>query len=138
MERIGANKVLGAIAVLSFVILFYGDDDCDDCYTPPVMALRAIVAGAVIMLAAVYYYIKFLSLEKILFCVDRQPVLSAALATEGVPYSSEGKLIPIETMTAPLSKRECVYYHVIKERYEGSGDNAKWVMKENVMAYKPL
>jgi len=138
MERIGADKVLGAVAVLVFAILFYGDDDCDGCYTPSAMAFRAILAGAVVMLAAVYYYMKFLSLEKILFCVDRQPVLSAALATEGVPYSSEGKLIPIETMTAPISKRECVYYHVIKERLEKSGKSTKWVMKENVMAYKPF
>jgi len=138
MERISSGKALATAATAAFIILILAGEDCDECFEPSVMALKAIAAGLAVICIAMYYHYKFLGIEKILFCVDRQPVLSAAMATEGVPYSSEGTLVPIETMISPIAKRECVYYHLIKERWEKQGKHEKWVIKENVMAYKPF
>lgn len=127
-------STVGLVILIIFVFIFRFSRSLDTSVISGSLAL----SGIAVILVAFYYHHKFSNLEKILFRIDRQPVLSAAMAIEGVPYSSQGRLVPTDTMVAPISGKKCIYYHVIKERYESRGKHSEWVMRENVMAYKPF
>jgi len=138
MERITPWSTFVKAGTAAGVILILTAKKCSECFSAPVMAIKCILAGLVFIGIVAWKHQQYLNLEKIIFKVDRQPVLSAAKATEGVPYSAEGKIIPTFTIEAPISKEVCVYCHIIRERLEKSGKSSKWIVRENTMRYAPF
>ncbi len=137
MERV-SNKGLiiftvSAIAlVLAYFIIFFQQEDF---YSNPLKGLGLILlfASVPISLVAYHHYRKASRISELLFEIDRQPVLPAGRAIGGVPYAVEGIIIADKTLIAPLSKKECVYHHSIKER-----DQNGWKLWKNIVEYVPF
>jgi LemA protein len=135
MKRVSLWKGLMKMGLISFIILaFFIRADSG----LKILPLGFLTAGLSVVLVALYERHNFYKLEKIIFKLDRQPISSTAMATEGMPYCSEGVIVPTRVITSPVSKKACVYYHVVRERLESQGKTKKWIVRENIMHYKPF
>jgi len=138
MERITTGGVIASILLISILIIFAFDENCDDCFEPPMMALKFLTSGLVIMFGMLFYRTRYGKIEDILFRIDRQPILKTSNATEGTPFLGTGIVEASNTLNTPYSKTPCVYYHSILEQYVEKDTGGNWEMKEHHVDFVPF
>lgn len=138
MTRITTYSTIAKIAFIVLIIVILTGDDCDECFSATVMALKFFVSGLVMMTASVYFKIKFLKTENIIFDVESQPLLETDEATDGVPFAGEGVVESDRIIKSPYTNTDCVYFHGIKEMYVKSGKSGRWEVVENIALFVPF
>ena len=138
MQRITPKSTFFIIFIVCVIILLFGDEDCDGCYSMGVMLSKTIVSGVIVILASLYFTKKYKEVETIIFDIENQPILETNEATDGVTFSGSGTIITDEVLTSPITKTICVYYHSIVEKYVSSGKNSYWKIIDNNIEYVPF
>jgi LemA protein len=140
MKRITFVSAIATLAVICFSVLFFASENCDTCFSAPVMAVKVLISGLIIIIGGIYFTRQFLRTEKIIFEIESQPLLETDEATEGVPFAGEG-VIGAEKekiLTSPYTKTPCVYFHSIKEKYTRQGKSSRWEVVENIASFIPF
>ena len=140
MKRITVVSTLTILLTICFFIITASGEDCDSCFTAPVMMIKLIVSGLVIFIGSIYFTSIYLKNEKSIFDIETQPLLETNEATDGVPFSVEGTVVQDKEklLISPYTGLPCVYYHSITERKVDSGRNTRWVMVENLVDFLPF
>jgi len=140
MKRVTVASTIAAIAIICFFIIILSGEDCDECFSASVMAVKFFISGLVIIVGTIYFTRIFLKTENIIFDVESQPLLETEEATAEVPFAGEGIIEPKEgkVLTSPYTKTPCVYFHSIKERYVKSGKSGRWEIVENIALFVPF
>lgn len=120
------------------MVIIFASDNCDDCFSAPVMAIKFFLSGMIIIIASIYLTRQFMKTEKIIFNIDLQPLLETNEATDGVSFAGEGTIDTDEKpLLSPYTHTPCIYFHCIKEKYVG-GKGKKWKIIENFAHYIPF
>jgi len=135
MKRITILSSLSVVGLLCAIILVFGDEDCDICYTAEAMAGKIFVCGLVVIIGAIYYTKKYRATEDIIFNIENQPLLETNEATADVPFAGEGVVWAPATINSYFSQTPCVYYHAILEKLVKSGKSSHWKIVKNVADY---
>lgn len=140
MERITFRSSVVSLAVICAIILILSGEDCDVCYSPGTMALKAAVCGFVIIIGSFYFRNHFKEHEKIIFDVESQPMIETSEAVEGVPFAGQGTIQSEDgkLLTSLYGNVQCVYFHSIKEKYVKKGKSSEWVIVENISRFVPF
>jgi len=140
MKRITIFSTIAIIAVICFVIIVLSGEDCDGCFSPPVMATKFIVCGLVIIIGSIYFKSEYLKTESIIFDIESEPIRETDEAVDDVPFAGNGIIESDDnkTINSPYTNTPCVYFHSIKEKYVQEGKNSKWVIVENVALFLPF
>jgi len=140
MRRITFATTIGALGTICFLIIIFTVEDCDECFSAPVMAAKFFISGIIVMIGSIYFTRQFLKTEKIIFDIESQPLLETDEATDKVPFAGEG-VIEAEgnkLLTSPYTNTPCVYFHGIKERLVKSGKSRRWKIVENIALFIPF
>src|SRR4030042_3841653 len=140
MKRITPISAITSIGIICLVIIFASGDDCDGCFSAPVIAIKFLICGLVIAVGSIYYTKKFIKTENIIFEIESQPVLNTDEAVDGVPFAGEG-IIESEgekLLKSPYTNTSCVYFHSIKEKYVKRGKSSSWEIVENMALFVPF
>jgi LemA protein len=118
-------------------MIFGGDSNA---FSAPVLAVKFFACGFVIIIASIYFKMKFLKTENIIFDIESQPLLETNEATDGVLFSGEGV---VETdgdkvLRSIYTKTKCVYFHSIREKYVSRGKNSKWEIVQDLALFIPF
>jgi LemA protein len=140
MKRVTVASTIAALAIICFFIIFLSGEDCDECFSLPVMAVKFLISGLVIIVGTIYFTRIFLRMENIVFDIESQPLLETAEATAEVLFAGEGIIEPKEgkIINSPYTKTPCVYFHSLKERYVKSGKGGHWEIVENIALFVPF
>ena len=84
MKRITLLSTVAIIFGLCFFILVLSGEDCDGCFSPPVMAAKLVVCGLVIMIGSIYFQSEYLKTESIIFDIESEPIRETDEAVDGV------------------------------------------------------
>lgn len=140
MKRITFASTITLITLICFIIIILAGEDCDECFSVPVMAVKFLICGLVIIIGSIYFTIKYLKTERIIFNIESEPIRETDEAVDGVPFVGGG-IVESEynrTINSPYTNTPCVYFHSIKEEYIRSGKSGKWVIVENIALYIPF
>lgn len=85
------------------------------------VALFAVVGGGIVALA--YYFARGARIRRAL---RKAPRCRIADAPEGQVVRLDGRVVPGETLIAPLTGRPCVFYEALIEQYHSSGKSGSW------------
>ncbi len=139
MERINFWSVIIGLSIISCLIFFISTEDCDACFSNGALFLKLLIIGSMFIGATFLMSHKWAKINTLLFQIERQPLLSVAACTDGVPAQVWGKIIPDGvTLQSFATKTDCVYYHYIKEEYRSSGDSHYWAVVENIFKHVPF
>ncbi|MFA6097688.1 MAG: LemA family protein [Candidatus Paceibacterota bacterium] len=137
MRRITFYSAVAVIAAVCFFIVIAGGDDCDDCYTLPVMSAKFMLSGLVIIVGSIYFRKKYLETEGLIFDIESEPLLETNEATSDVSFAGEGVIEAIDgnVLTSAYTGKPCVYYHCIKEKLVRQGKSSHWETVENISRF---
>jgi LemA protein len=140
MKRITVASTIAALAIVCFFVIILSSKNCDECFSPSVMAVKFFISGLIITVGTIYFTRIFLQMENIVFDIESQPLLETAEATVDVPFAGEGIVEPKgeKIITSPYTKTPCVYFHSIKEMYVRSGRSSHWEIVENISLFIPF
>lgn len=140
MKRVTVASTIAALAIICFIIIALSGEDCDGCFSAPVMAVKFFICGLVTIVGTIYFTRIFLKMENIVFDIESQPLLETAEAVSEVPFAGEGtvELKEGKVLTSPYTNTSCVYFHSIKERYVKSGKGGHWETIENISLFVPF
>lgn len=139
MKRITVFSTIAAIGAICFLIIIFTGENCDECFSAPVMAIKFFICGLVIIAGSAYFAKEFFRIEKIIFNIESYPMMKTDEATEGVPFAGEGVVKSERVLKSPYTDTPCVYFHSIKEMYIESGrGRGKWVIVENISLFVPF
>jgi len=137
MKRITTKSSLAVLLGIIAIIMLISGEDCDNCYSPSVMASKSIVAGFILIVGIFYFTKKYLGSENLIFNIESLPVIHTDEATSGVPFCGYGQIQSEKTIISPYTQTPCVYYHSIQEYYTG-GKNGHWVIEQNIAESTPF
>jgi LemA protein len=140
MKRITLFSTVGTIVIICFIIITLSGNDCDECFSAPVMAVKFFISGLVIIIGSIYFTRLFLRIENIIFDIESQPLLETEEAASEVPFAGEG-VVESEgekILTSPYTKTPCVYFHSIKEIYVKRDKGSNWKIIENIALFVPF
>jgi len=100
------------------------------------MGVKFLICGFIIAIASIYYRIKFLQIENVVFNIESYPISSVGEATKDVPLSCEGVIEPKDgkTMSSLYMRLPCVYFHYIEEIKQ----NKSWKIAVNMAMSVPF
>lgn len=132
MNRISAKSVFISIFFIILVVVIFGDEDCDICYSGSVMAFKFLIAALILVAASFYFFYKWYNTNSMIYKIERQPISKINMIGEDTPTSFYGDIKEDEPLlTSPFTNTKCVFYHYIKEKYVRSGDSSYWKVVEN-------
>lgn len=139
MKRITFLSTITSIAGVCLIIIILGGGD-DDGFSALVLAMKFFACGFVIIVASVYFKMKFLKTENVIFDVESQPLLETNEAVDGVPFAGEGivEMDGDKSLKSTYTKTKCVYFHSIREKYVKRGKNSKWEVVQDIALYLPF
>ncbi len=141
MKRVTVASTIAILGLICFIIVTLSGEDCDGCFSAPVMAVKFFTCGLVVIVGTVYFTRIFLRMENIVFDIESQPLLETAEAASEVPFAGEGtiELKEGKVLTSPFTNTSCVYFHSIKERYvKGGRGGGHWEIIENLALFVPF
>lgn len=140
MKRVTIGSTLATLLVICFIIIILSGEDCDFCFSAPVMAIKLFACGLVLFIGSLYFTKLFLKTEKQMFAIETLPLLKTDEATEDVPFSCEGTVRAIDgnLLSSPYTHSPCVYYHSITEEYVKSGKSSEWRIIDNLVNFVPF
>lgn len=140
MRRITIYSTVSIIFVICLIILFLSSDNCHDCFSLGIMAIKFFACGIIIFIGSVYFTRVYLQMEKIIHNIEAQPLLKTDEAVSGLPFSCEGITEPVNgyVLKSPYTGTECLYYHSIKEENKQNGKRSEWVIVENFVNCTPF
>ena len=131
--------MLKVLLTICIVVLVVSSKNCDECFSMPVLMIKASVCGIIFFVGSIYFTRIFLQTEKEVFTIDMLPLLETNEASTGVPFCCEGTIRQGETiLTSPFTLTPCIYYHSIVEDYKKQGKHSEWVIVENLVNYVPF
>jgi len=100
------------------------------------MGVKFLICGFIIAIASIYYRIKFLQIENVVFNIESYPISSVGEATKDVPLSCEGVIEPKDgkTISSLYMRLPCVYFHYIEEIKQ----NKSWKIAVNMAMSVPF
>ena len=132
MQRINFWGVFAILLIVSFYVVIAGDEDCDSCYSAPVMTAKFFVVGMLFVGAAFYYSRAWASADSLLYRIARQPISPAGYCADGMPAQVYGAIkAGGRLLESPYMKAPCVFYHYIKEQFVKTKDSSHWEVIEN-------
>ncbi|MCX6764827.1 MAG: LemA family protein [Candidatus Nealsonbacteria bacterium] len=140
MKRITLTSTIAGLAIICFIVIFLTGEDCNECFSLPVMAMKFLICGLLIIIWTIYSTIKYLKTEGIIFDIDSEPLRETDEAVDGVPFVGEG-IVEGENsklLNSLYTNTPCVYFHSIKEKYIRSGKSGRWVIIENIALSVPF
>jgi len=140
MKRITFSYTVAILAIICFFIITL-TEDCEQCFSAPVMAVKFFICGLIISIGGIYFTREFLRTEKIVFEIESLPLLETDEAADGVPFVGRGIVEPEDdkVLKSPYTNTPCVYFHSIKEEYVGYfRKNAYWKIVENIALFVPF
>jgi len=140
MKRITLFSTIFSILIVCVIIIAASGEHCNDCFSPETIAVKLIICGFVIIVGTIYYTLRFLKTENIVFDIESEPLREADEAVDGVPFAGEG-IIEGEngiTLQSPYTNTPCVYSHSIKEKCIQAGRNSRWEVVENTARFVPF
>lgn len=140
MKRVTVYSTIGAILTICFFIVIAAGEDCDGCFSPPVMALKFLACGFVVIVVTLLFRRDFKKHEGIAFEIEGQPLLETDEATDGVPFAGQGMIDAEDgkALVSPFTGTKCVYYHSILEKYVKRGKRSAWEIQQNAVNYVPF
>ena len=140
MKRITFATTVSAIAAICFFVIILSAKHCDECFSPPVMAMKFLICGLIIIVGSIYYKTQYLELENVMFNLESEPIREVEEAVDGVPFAGQGTIETDDNkiIISPFTNTQCVYYHSILEEYINQGKNSHWMIKENRSDYLPF
>jgi len=138
MKRITFGSTIASLGLICFLIIAFSVEDCEECFSAPVMAIKFFISGLVIAIGGIYFTKEFLKAEKIIFEIESLPLLKTDEATEGVPFAGEGIVEAEKILKSPYTNTPCVYFHAIKEKYVERGKRSYWEIIENIALFVPF
>jgi len=140
MKRINFWTIAASALVVCAIVLLLSAKHCDECYSPPVMAVKVFFCGLVIIGFTLYYRWQFKEHEGIVFEVESLPLGQTDGVVEGVPFAGTGTIASENgrQLMSPYANKPCVYFHSIKEKYVRQGKSSRWVVVENIARFVPF
>lgn len=120
MERVNFSRLINTLLAVSVLIPFALQDILGG-FTPWNIAVSAFIVGWVFIGFSFYYFGKWSRVDRpVLFRVEREPVVKISTITGDTPASFYGTVrCENQPLISPYTKTSCVYYHYIKEKYDG-------------------
>jgi LemA protein len=140
MKRITLVSTIVTIALICFFVLVISFEDCEGCYSAPVMIIRLMICGLVIIIGSIYFRTKYLKTESLILDIEDEPMRKTDETVEGVPFAGTG-IIEGEGkkfLNSPYTNTPCVYFHSIKEKYIRRGKHSSWKVVENKANFIPF
>lgn len=139
MERINFWTTLLGLSIISCLIFFISTEDCDICFSNVALFLKVLIIGSMFVGATFLMSHRWAKINTLLYQIERQPLILVASCTAEVPAQIYGKIVPDGiTLQSFASKKDCVYYHYIKEEYRSSGDSGSWIVVQNIFKHVPF
>jgi len=140
MKRITFISTILAIAAICFFVIIISGEHCDECFSPPVMAMKFLVCGLVIIAGSIYFKAEYLKTESIIFDIESEPIRETDEAVDDVPFAGNGIIESDDdkTINSPYTNTPCVYFHAIKEKYVQQGKSSRWETVENIAIFLPF
>jgi len=140
MKRVTFASTVAFLGLICFFIIILAGEDCDECFSAPVMAVKFFICGLVIIIGTIYSTKEFHKSEKIIFDIEGLPLLETDEAVSEVPFAGEGIIEPEgeKILKSQYTNTPCVYFHSIKEEYVQRGKSKHWEVVENVALFVPF
>ncbi len=140
MKRITPKLAIGTILLFCLIVVIMSGEDCDECFSAPVMAVKFLICGMIIIVGSIYFTLKYIKTESIIFDIESEPLRETDEAVDGVPFVGTGVIESEDgrTINSLYANIPCVYFHSIKEKYVREGKSGKWVIVENIALFAPF